>query len=94
MNEIHKNLNENEIVCSNWDFVKVGDDWTLDGISMNLNNKAAGRFGNFRWKNRLRMSVLSGTPFMKFLRADYLTDWIVLLVMFQSIIIIPNVPVG
>ena len=67
MNEIHKNLSENEIVCSNWDFVKVGDDWTLDGISMNLNNKAAGRFGNFRWKYRLRMSVLSGMPFMNFI---------------------------
>ena len=84
--EILRKIDQNEIVCSNWDFAKVDGDWTLDGISMSLNNNVSGWFGKRRWKRRLRQHLISGSPFMKYLRKDY-NNYIIVLLLLQFLII-------
>ena len=58
--------------------MQIADEWTLDGISMNLNKKVSTKFGSFRWKLRMKTTLSRALrkpiPFIKILRNDYITD--------------------
>ena len=71
--------------------MQIADEWTLDGISMNLNNKVATKFGSFRWKLRMKTTLSRALrkpiPFIKILRNDYITDCVSILAILIGLIL-------
>ena len=77
-----KQLDKNEIICSNWDFIEEKGAWTIDGISMSRKSLIAGPYGRFVWKIRMCDSLFSvpfsPNEFKQILRASYLAPILVL----------------
>ena len=74
-----KQFDENEIICSNWDFINEKNTWTIDGISMSRKSLIAGPYGCFVWKLRMRDSLFSPPffpdEFKHILRMSYITQY-------------------
>jgi len=68
-----KHVRGNLVVCSNWDFVQVDNEWILQGIKMNILTSFFSR-----WKSRLLWHFYSRKPFINILRFDYITLYIML----------------
>merc|ERR1711997_476375 len=84
--ECDQHMNKNDIIVSNWDFVKENDDWKIEGISMKKLSDCTIKPFHMRWNYRLKCSIAS--PDKDYvecvLRYDYGTN-LILLVMFLNI---------
>ena len=80
-----KHMKGNQVVCSNWDFVKVDNEWILDGINMKTLTNFFEHIFPGSWKVCMIRSMMKQEPFVMSLRFNYILICleIVLIVMVQ-----------
>ena len=65
-------MNGNQVVCSNWDFVKVDNEWILDGINMKTLTNFFEHIFPGSWKVCMIRSMMKQEPFVMSLRFNYI----------------------
>lgn len=82
-----EHINSNEIWVSNFIFTRGPeneDPWMINDISMNTGSKSFSKFGAFRMRGRMLLS-LRGYKFINVLRFDYTSDYFLLLLAFLTL---------
>jgi len=66
-----KHVKGNQVVCSNWDFVKIDNEWILDGINMKILTNFFEHIFPGSWKVCMVRHMMNGEPFLSSLRFNY-----------------------
>ena len=61
--------------------------WLIDNISMQTGKRALSKVAEFRWRGRMVLS-LRGWSIKKIVRYDYITDYVMMLMIFYGAIIL------
>ena len=61
--------------------------WLIDNISMQTGKRALSKVAEFRWRGRMILS-LRGWSIKKIVRYDYISDYVMMLMIFYGAIIL------
>ena len=64
--------------------------WLIDNISMQTGKRALSKVAEFRWRGRMVLS-LRGWSIKKIVRYDYITDYVMMLMIFYGAIILSKI---